>query len=55
MSTTTHPTRRQFLQGAGGIVITFALGGIARGGSRAEPRAQPVATPVVNESAFTEF
>lgn len=50
---TTHPTRRQLLQGAGGLVITFTLGGIAGQGSRAELRGQSLATPVATPAPFT--
>ena len=49
----TRPTRRQFLQGTGGIVITFALGAIAQRGSRAEPSGKAPATPAATPAAFT--
>jgi nicotinate dehydrogenase subunit B len=46
-------SRRQLLQGAGGLVITFALGSIATRGSRAEPRMKAEATPGVTPVPFT--
>ncbi len=56
-----RPTRRQLLQGTGGLVITFALGGMLRRNGEAQQRAVPADPYIVklpddqtNESILTQ-